>query len=128
MARNLLDLMPKEEADKAIARARRRNEINRGSKISPEIYSIAEFGYYFGWDAILAVKRGYIEAHDDKMDLKKEVFTLDEMNVLLEGARKVWYSKLVEQGGVNTISGSFKTQGSSYEGAMKPYTQKAELG
>jgi hypothetical protein len=124
-SKSLLDLMPKEEAEKAIARANRRASYNRGAKVSPEIYSVAEFGYYFGWEAILAVKRGYII---DPVKNEKVIFTLDEMNVLLEGARKVWYSKLVEQGGVNTVSGSFKTQGNSYNEAMKPYTEKAELG
>lgn len=114
---NLLDLLPPEEKAKAIERGKRRyahNEARKGMKISPEIYSISEFGYYYGWQAILAVRSNEI--------------TLDEMNALLEGARKVWYSKLVEQGGVTSISNSFKTQNTSYTDAMKPYSEKAELG
>lgn len=114
---SLLDLLPKDERDKAIERGAKRyahNEARKGMKISPEIYSISEFGYYYGWPAILAVRNNDI--------------TLAEMNALLEGARKVWYSKLVEQGGVATISASFKTQNSSFNEAMKPYTEKADLG
>lgn len=108
--------MPKEEAEKAIARGKRRFErqqSNKGAKVSPEIYMLSEFGYYYGWQAVMAVRDNEI--------------TFDEMNVLLEGARKVWYSKLIETGGVNTIAGSFKTKG-SYNDAMKPYTDKADLG
>lgn len=114
---NLLDLLPEDERKKAIERGRKRfaqNEARKGMKISPEIYATAEFGYYYGWDAIQAVRNNEI--------------TLDEMNTLLEGARKVWYSKLVEQGGITTVAGTFKSGNSSYSEAMKPYTEKADLG
>lgn len=124
---NLLDLLPPEEKAKAIERGKKRyarTEARKGMKISPEIYAISEFGYYYGWEAILTVKRGYIV---DPITLEKDIFDLNEMNALLEGARKVWYSKLVEQGGVNTVSASFKTNNSSYVESMKPYTEKAEL-
>lgn len=113
---SLLELMPKEEADKAIARGQKRvadKLSQKGLAISPEIFITAELGYYYGWEAIQAVRDNDI--------------TLDEMNVLLEGARKVWYTKLVEMGGVNSVSGSFKSQETSYAQAMQPYTAKAKV-
>lgn len=113
---NLLDLMPKEERDKAIARAQKRlqhRQAQKGIKISPEVYMTCEFGYYYGWTAIEAIRNNEI--------------TLEEVSVLLEGARKVWYTKLVETGGVNMVSGSYKSGVPSYETAMKPYTDRADL-
>lgn len=114
---NLLDLLPPEEKAKAIERGKKRyaqSEARKGMKISPKIYAISEFGYYYGWSAILAVRNNEID--------------MDEMNALLEGARKVWYSKLVEQAGAESIANSYKTQNPSFTDAIKPYSEKAELG
>src|SRR5215217_5582784 len=117
MPKTILDLMSPEDRDKAIERANKRfaaTQSKKGISISPSVYAVAEFGYYYGWDAVLAVRRGYTVEPITKI---KEVFSLEEMNVLLEGARKVWYSKLVETGGINTATKSFSGASTSYKEA-----------
>lgn len=127
MSRSLLDLMPKEEAAKAIERGQRRMENSKSKKglaISPEVFLVSEFGYYFGWEAVLAIRRGYTVV---PITGEKEVLTLDEAQVLLEGARKVWSSKLAEQAHAGVISNSFKSSSTSFDSAIKPFTDRAEI-
>lgn len=125
-SKSLLDLMPEEDRQKAIERGRKRMNRNKSRKtdVSPEIYLVAEMGYFFGWDAMLAVRRGYTVVPGTT---EKEIFTLDEAMVLLEGARKVWYAKLVEQAHAGIVSNSFKSSSTSFENAVKPFTEKAEV-
>lgn len=129
-SKSLLDLMPEVEAKSALERGERRMERQRSKKgldISPEIYLVAEFGYYFGWDAVLAIRRGYTV---EPVSGEKEVFTLKEAHVLLEAARKVWYSKLVEQSHGNMVASASKfsqNPGQSFNNGVKPFTDRAEV-
>lgn len=126
-SKSILDLMPESERDKALERARKRMERQsnkKGLDVSPEIYLVAEFGYYFGWDAMMAIRRGYTVAPGTS---EKEIFTLEEALVLLEGARKVWYSKITEQTHAGVISNSFKSSSNSFDGAIKPFSDRAEV-
>lgn len=134
MSKNLLDLMPPAEAQKALERAKNRldrQSAKKGLDVSPEIFLVAEFGYYFGWEAVLAVRRGYttvpITDSKGKTIYKQEVFTLAEAQVLLEGARKVWYSKLVEQTHAGVISNGFSSSSKSFDSAIKPFTDRTEI-
>lgn len=133
MSKNLLDLMPEDERKKALERAHKRMERQRSRKgldVSPEMYMVAEFGYYFGWESVLAIKRGYIEKIGPNGDVVKEPFTLGEALVLLEAARKVWYSKLVEQAHGSLIANtSARTQnpGQSFNNSVTPFTARAEV-
>lgn len=130
MSKSLLDLLPEDERKKAVERGRRRMERTRSKKgldVSPEIYLVAEFGYYFGWDAMLAIRRGYTVVPGTN---EKEIFTLDEALVFLEGARKVWYSKLVEQSHGNLVANSSvysKNPGQSFNNGVQPFTDRAEV-
>lgn len=51
--------------------------------VTPEMYFLAEFGYYFGWPGVLS--------------LENDEIGLDKAQQLLAAARKVWYLKLYEQ-------------------------------
>lgn len=124
MSKSLLDLMPKEEADKAVERAQlrmARQRSRKGLDVTPEMYLVAELGYYFGWDAVMAVRRGFTVV---PVTGERETFTLAEAQVLLEGARKVWYSKLVEQSQAAIVGGSFKSSSKSFDGAVKQFTDR----
>jgi len=146
MPKSLLDLMPKEEAEKALANAQKRLErqmSRKGLDVSPEIYLVSEMGYYFDWEAILAIRRGYTVTPKTDEDLaedrklgkkpewtskyKREIFTLEEAQILLEGARKVWRGKLAEQAHAGIISNSFKVGATTFESAVKPFTDAAEV-
>lgn len=126
MSKSLLDLMPKEEAEKAKERARRRIARQQAKRpdVTPEIYLVSELGYYFGWDAVLAARRGYTV---DPITGEKEILTLEEIQVLLEGARKVWYSKLVEQSQVAIIGNTFRSSSKTFDGATKQFAERAEV-
>lgn len=127
---SFLDLLPEKGRELALERARKRRERNsarKGLDVAPEIYMVAEFGYYFGWDAVVAIKRGYIEKIGSKGEIIKEPFTLDEVMILLEAARKVWYSKLTEQTHSTMVGNSFKTAATSFDQAVKPFTERAEV-
>lgn len=76
-----LKLTPEEEAK--VARMKQRAE---GVKVDSEWLFIAEFGYYYGWEGVQAI-------------LKNEI-SFAEANMLLQGAIKVWYGKLVQMGRV----------------------------
>lgn len=123
MSKNLLDLMPKEEREKALARAEKRLA-KRTGQISPEMYLVAEAGYYFGWEAIVAIKRGYIEYVDKDGITKQSLLTLEEVSSLVDAARKVWYTKVLDQslGNMNaTISAHTSTPVKAYKQTMKPF-------
>lgn len=90
---NFLDRIKPEDRAKIIERYEKRvaqNQKAEENKITNEIYLLAEFGYYYGWQAVLSVRNNEISIH--------------EMYALLEGARKVWYKKLLEQGQMTTTA------------------------
>jgi hypothetical protein len=127
-----LDLMPKEEREKALAKAKRRLERAKsikGHDVSPEFFNVAKAGNYWGWPAICAIRRGYtVEPDvDDQGNLfyKKVVLTLEEVMVFLDAADKVRYSQLIEQIHGGTISNSYKTSSTSFDSALSPFTEKA---
>lgn len=130
MNKSLLDLMSPEDKQKAIAKGKKRMERSKTQTldVSPEMFVIAELGYYFGWEAVVAIKRGFITTYNDKMELKKSTFTLEEALALIEGAKKVWYSKVID-----TAHGSFiahrsareTEQGKEFNNGMKPFIEKA---
>lgn len=112
---NLLDLMRPEDKKKALERYRRRmqKDENRDNQVSSEIFIISEFGYFYGWQAIEAIRNNQI--------------TLEEVNTLLEGARKVWYSRLVETAKtqqVATASSLAKNPNKVFKQGLRPFIEK----
>lgn len=76
--KKVLKLTPEEAAK--VARTRKRHEKR---SIDPEDLFIAEFGYYFGWEGIQAIR----------ID---RTLSLADAKALLDGARKVWYQKIID--------------------------------
>lgn len=72
-----LELTPEELA--VVARRKRQNE---PVKVSPEELFIAEFGYYYGWEGVVALVNNQV--------------SMTDANTLLTGARKVWNAKMVD--------------------------------
>lgn len=126
---SLLDFMTPEDKQKALERGAKRLAKNKNSAVSPELFVIAEFGYYFGFEGIMAIKRGYIETIKDG-ELVQEPFTLEEVLALIEAAKKVWYSKVIEQSHGNMIASAAKfsaNSGETFNKNMKPFMDKADL-
>lgn len=112
----LSDMMKPEDWAKAKERYQKRIERREDTKVSPEIYLTAEFGYYFGWAGIMAILSNQI--------------TLDKAYVLLEGARKVWYQKIVEQASANQVSfgtALSKHPKANLEKGMRPFVKRSEI-
>ena len=102
----------------------------KSHKISPVSFLISEFGYYYGWGAIEAVKRGYIMGSDDNGDEYKIPLNMEEVAELVEGARKVWYGKVVDSSRGSQIAvGSVlsKNPNSTFDKGMKPFVKGAKL-
>lgn len=71
-----------ELTEEQLEKVARRKAQEEASKVSPEWRLLAEFGYYFGWEGIQAVRNNEID--------------LETFNNLLGGARKAWASQVVD--------------------------------
>lgn len=132
---NILDLMTDDERasikEAYNGRMSGNNSYRKGIKIPPEIYLLSELGYYFGWGAIQDAKRGYVEDFDEATGKRRKIpLTLEEVNILVEGARKVWYSKIIDnaratQAGAGSVMA--KNPNSAFKKSMKPYIEASKL-
>ena len=73
-----------------LERVRRARERAEGAKIDDEWRIVSEFGYYYGYAGIRAIL-------DDEIDI-------DTVNYLLIGARKTWYSQVIDNGVANHVA------------------------
>lgn len=126
--------MSPEDKAKAIAKAERRLERARAQSLDVpyEIFLISKMGFYYGWPAVETMKRGYITYHEEndkgELILKKSPFTLEEASALMDGADKVWNSKVIDMSHGNFIahrSAMVKEQGKEFNEGMKPFIEKA---
>lgn len=126
---NLLDLMSDEDRELSKKAFKQRmagdTSFRRGNKVSPEVYLVAELGYYFGWGAIETIKRGYVETFDEETGQRhQQLFTLEEACALVEAARKVWYSKVVDSARGNLVatgSALSKHPSQSFNRGIRPF-------
>lgn len=131
MAKSILDLMSADEKQKALDRAEKRlsKKVSSGS-VSPELFIVGELGYYYGWDAVMAIRRGYTVEYDSKGSIEKVPFTLEEATALIEAAKKVWYSKLIEQSHGNMVAGASKWSkdpGKAFNTGMEAFSERARV-
>lgn len=68
--------------------------------IPPELFICAKLGFYYGWDAMLAFKLGYIIGYDDEMKPVKIPYTFDEAVADVKSAEKVNYRNIIDQGDI----------------------------
>lgn len=121
---SFLDKMPEEQRKLALERAERRmasQQAKKGLDVPPMFYMAAELGYYYGWDALMAFRRGYTQTQMGE----KEMFTMQEATLLIEAAQKVWYKKLSEQAHAGVIGNTFTVKG-TYAEAMKPFEEASK--
>lgn len=137
---NLLDLMkPEDRARVEDAYKKRMNgdlSYRKGMHIPPEIHLVAELGCLYGWGAIEAAKRGYVEAFEvkhvsgERVERRTKIpLTLEEISVLVEAGRKVRYSAVVDdaratQAGVS--SAMSKKPNRVFQQSMKEYINRAK--
>lgn len=135
MPKNLLDLMTDEE--KAVIKRTYEERMGgsmayrKGLKVPPEVYLLSELGYFFGWAAIQDAKRGYVEDFDEETGRRRKIpLTMEEINILVEGARKVWYGKAVDTSrATQTAVGSVMTKhpDSTFKKGIKPFIERSQI-
>lgn len=97
---NLIDLISKEDRTKVERWKQERFSPKYETDIPPEIFTIAEMGYYFGWGAVEACLRGYYDSVDASGNPTRVPLTPELMVALCRGAQKVKYKKMLEEGEV----------------------------
>lgn len=92
MTMNLLDMMT--DGDRKIVRDWTHERLNPKypQDIPIPYYTMAELGYYFGWQAVIDLKRGYHAGINKKGEPDRVRFTLEEASALIKAAQKVHYS------------------------------------
>lgn len=70
-------------SDEEMARIKQAKAKHEKTKVTPEWQFIAEFGYFFGWEGVAAIMANQID--------------FDQAQQLIQGARKVWYTKVIDQ-------------------------------
>lgn len=90
-------------------------EERRNSKykrdIPPELYLIAQLGYYYGWQAVVDYRRNYHEGIDDNGKPCRLGFSYDDAVALVKAAEKVHYKIMLDSGRIdaaNNVSSSDK--------------------
>lgn len=133
---SFLDRMPADQRRKYEERAEKRldkQKSQKGLDVPPEFYNAALLGYHYGWEALMAYRRGYTVVpktdEDDRTEgdseYKREMFTSVEASILIEAAEKIWYKKLTEKTHSSVIGNSFTTNG-TYQQALKPMEDMAK--
>lgn len=116
---NLLDLMTDEEREQVSKAQAKTVEVSR-----PE-YVIAKFGCYYGWQAVEAVKRGYVQKGEEKIML-----TFDEVATLVEAGDKIHAQKMIDLGRAvraGVASAMAKNPRKVFESAMAGFAKKAKI-
>jgi hypothetical protein len=112
---SLLQLSP--EDLKKITKAREKAEGTRNAiDVDPETYFIAEFGFYFGFEGMMAIINNEID--------------LELASALLAGAHKVWYANLSDLGYVQFMaahSAASTKPSENFKKAMKVFHKAAEV-
>lgn len=138
---NLLDLMTPE--DRQIAQRNYKKRLSgtlksaENLKIPPEVFLVAELGFYYGWQAIETVKRGYVESFRTYRKDRKIVthrtkipFSMDEAYVLVEAAKKIASGRIVDDARgtqVGVASALAKNPQRVFDDGIKVYKNRAKL-
>ena len=125
---NLLDLMtPEDREGVEVAYKTRMSGDNtfRKGKVSRVAYLLAELGMLYGWEAIVAAKRGYIETFDEHTGKKQKMpLSMEELSALVDAGQKVKHSDYVNYARivcVGTGSAFSKNPNETLRDGMKPF-------
>lgn len=90
------------DEDKAKVRSWSRNaQSSRHERdIPPELFIGAKLGFYYGWQALIAFKLGYITTIDDEGKPQKIPYTFDDAVADVRSAEKVNYRNLIDSGDI----------------------------
>lgn len=127
---NLYDLLSDADKKKVDSWQIERMNPKHEPDIPPELYTYAEAGYYWGWPAIEAIMRGYIEKTNAKGEVEKIPITLKDVIALCRAARKVEYNNMLDRGRIATaanIAGMSRDPENAWNANTRSYQQEAKL-
>lgn len=92
MTINLLDLMTDDDKNIIKRWTNERLHPKYPQDIPIPYYIMAELSHYFGWQAVVDLKRGYHTGLTQNGEPERIRFTLDEANAMIKAAQKVRYN------------------------------------
>lgn len=99
-----IDRLSEEDKAKANRWADERLHPKYETDIPPELYTIAELGFYYGWGAVESFYRGWIEDKDEEGNLVKLPFNLETAVAFTKAAQKFHYRHAIEQSNLTTVA------------------------
>ena len=112
-----IDRLSEADKEKAKQWVYDRQHPKYATDIPPELYTIAELGFYYGWGAVESFYRGWIEDRDEENNLIKLPFNLETAVAFTRAAQKFHYRHALEQSKLTTVA--MNSDKSSIENAFK---------
>lgn len=101
----LSELLSEQDRKKSEEWAKKALNPEYDTEIPPELFQMALHGYYFGFAAIEAIFRGYIDSVDQRTGKPIRVpYDLETVIALNQAARKVAYRQIVDAGDIQAIA------------------------
>lgn len=125
---DLFELLSEKDKEKVRGWAKQAMNPKHETEIPPEVYIIAEAGHYWGWSAIEAIIRGYIEMKNDAGKTIRHKLTTETVVALCKAERKLRYRELIDNGDMAlraNISAGAKEPGKIFEKNIAEYRKEA---
>lgn len=101
----LSELLSEEDKQKVASWKERATNPEHETEIPPELYQMALHGYYFGFEAIKAILRGYIDSTDLRTGKPIRIpYDLETVVALNQACRKVAYRQIVDAGDIQAMA------------------------
>lgn len=101
----LSDLLSEDDKAKVAIWTERATKPEHEPDIPPELYQMALHGFYYGFGAIEAILRGYIDSADMRTGQPIRVpYDLETVIALNQAARKVAYRQIVDAGDIQAVA------------------------
>lgn len=101
----LSELLSEQDKEKTKAWADKALNPEHETDIPPELYQMALHGFYFGFGAIEAIFRGYIDSVDQRTGKPIRIpYNLETVISLNQAARKVSYRQIIDAGDIQAMA------------------------
>lgn len=116
----LSDLLSESDKAKVSSWATKAKQSDYEREIPPELYQMALHGFYFGFGAIEAILRGYIDSADLRTGKPIRIpYDLETVVALNQAARKVNYRHFIDMADLNAVAGVSARDRTWTESAIK---------
>jgi hypothetical protein len=116
----LSELLSEEDRKKSEAWVDKALNPKYETDIPPELYQMALHGFYFGFGAIEAIFRGYIDSVDQRTGKPIRIpYDLETVIALNQAGRKVAYRQMVDAGDLQAMANVSSNDKNWAESALK---------